>query len=238
MKVEHLAVDGSVVAIEAEADLNTRATAAGWAIVPSLMRAHPFTITPAGHSRAVEEAVRTRTESVRILSTKEFRVKNGTLRIAEVGVPGIPGGARELTVGAWEGDGGCLSSSLRGRETNRLAEVFDTLAFAPHQKGLAIDSPIMAQPRAPEVIKEIPNVGVLAVRPAVASELERVPRARGFATDSGELFRLRKGSNALLYLSRSAMATVNPFRGAQEKEILAVAQKLRVEWIPRASGGR
>jgi hypothetical protein len=202
------------------------------------MRAHPFTVTPAGHSRAVEQAVQAVPEVVKILSNHEYRLKNGVLRVAEVRVPGIPGSTRELTVGAWDGEAGCLSTSLRGRDPNRLVEVFNSLAFGPRRGGLAVDSPVMAQPRAPEVLKEIPNVAVLAVRPAVASELERVPKARGFATDSGELFRLRKASDALLYVNRSVVATVNPIRGARGKDILAVARTLRVEWTPRDVAGR
>lgn len=234
MRVEHLAIDGSLVAVEAEADLSTKTTATGWAIVPSLMRSHPFSISPPGHSAIVESTVRSGISVVRVLSTEEYRVKNGRLRLAEIGIPAATGGTRELTVGAWEGETGCLSTSLRGRNKERLIEVFDTLDFSPRRGGLAIDSPIMPGPRAPEVIKEIPDLGILCVRPAIHSELERVPKTRGFSTDFGEVFRLRRTSNALLFVTRSAVATLDPIGRGDAGEILGLARTLRVEWTPRA----
>jgi hypothetical protein len=235
MKVEHLAIDGSVITFEAEADLSTKATAAGWAIVPALMRSHPFTISPAGHSAIVEQTVRSSAQAVGIGTVEEYRLKNGSLRLAEVRVPTATHGVRELTVGAWEGETGCLSTSLRGHQRNRLIEVFDTLDFGPRRGGLAIDSPVVAQPRAPEVIKEIPQLGIVSVRPAISSELERVPKARGFATDFGELFRVRKTGNALLFVTRSATVSVTPVGRGEERDLLAIARTLRVEWMPRGS---
>jgi hypothetical protein len=234
MQVEHLAIDGSVVVIEAQADLNTRATATGWAIVPSLMRSHPFSVSPPGHSKVIEQTVRSSVSAVTVLATEDYRLKNGTLRIAEIRLPTATGGTRELTVGGWEGDGGCLSTSVRGRERNRLVEVFDTLEFSPRRGGIAIDAPIMPQPRAPEVIKEIPAFGVLCVRPAIASELERVPRSRGFATGTGELFRIRKSSHAVLLLTRTSIATLEPAGPREGRDILEFARTLRVEWTPPA----
>jgi hypothetical protein len=183
----------------------------------------------------VEQAVRSSIPAVTILSTEEYHLKNGTLRLAEVRVPTATEGTRELTVGAWEGEAGCLSTSLPGRERNRLVEMFDNLQFSPRRGGLAIDSPVMAQPRAPEVIKEIPHVGILSVRPAVASELERVPKARGFVTDSGELFRLRQASDALLLVTRSTVVSINPVQRGEGRDLFAVARTLRVEWTPRGS---
>lgn len=57
MEAQRLAIDGSIVTVEVEAELGP-ATATGWAVVPSLMQAHPFSIYPAGHSRVIEKAVR------------------------------------------------------------------------------------------------------------------------------------------------------------------------------------
>src|SRR2546427_9454392 len=103
MRVEHLAIDGSVVSIEAEADLTTKATATGWAIVPALMQAHPFTIYPPGHSAVMEQTVRSSVPSLEILFIEEYALKNGNLRVAEVQGPAATGGTNQITVGAWEG---------------------------------------------------------------------------------------------------------------------------------------
>lgn len=234
MHVEHLSIDGSVVSIEAEADLTLGATAAGWAVVPSLRRAHPFTIHPAGHSAVIERAIQGDFEELNVLRTDGFSLKDGELRVAEVEVPTATDGNRRLTVGAWEGRSGCLMSSLVGSERDRLTEMFDTLRFSEGRRGLAIDSPVTARPREPEVVKEVPGLGVLTIRPAIGSVLDRVPRARGRAVDHGELFRIRATSNALAFIAPSAVVEVTPPPDLDTRQMLAVAEGLRVEWSPRA----
>ena len=236
MRIEHLAIDGSVVAIEADADLRSNATATGWAIVPSLMRAQPFTISPPGHIAVVEENVRASVPTVNILSTEDFSLKGGRLRIAEVELPTSTNGTRNLTVGGWEGTTGCLITSMVGLERERLVEVFDTLRFSERRRGLAIDSPITPRPREPRVIKEIPELGVLNIAPAIASTLERIPKSRGRVTNNGEFFRFRETSNALMFVSNSAVVRIDPRPEVNTQEMMAVAQDLRIEWLPRGAG--
>jgi hypothetical protein len=232
MRVEHRAIDGSSISIEAEADLNSNATAAGWAVVPSLMQAHPFVMYPPGHSDVIEEAVRRDFSHVEVLATEEYSVKGGRLRVAQVNVPTATKERRTLSVGGWEGKTGCLTTTIVGAELKHLVEIFDSLRFDESARGLAILSPIVPWPRPPELFKEIPGVGVLAVRPAIATELERVPRARGYVTDHGELFRVRRSSQALLFVSRSVVASLTP-TARDPREMLAAARSLRIEWTPR-----
>jgi hypothetical protein len=239
MKVEHIAIDGSVVTIEAPVDLSSQATATGWAIVPSLMRAHPFTSSPAGHSSRVAEKVRTEFKSIEWLESEEYSVQGNPLRLAVVRLPTATGGARQLTVGAWEGEHGCLITSLIGSARKRLIEVFDTLKFGERPGGVVISSPVVGRPRMPEVTKEIPELGVLGIRPATANELERVPSSKGYRTDGGELFRIREASRAMLYVSDSAVVSITPLdklesgRSAQaDQAMLDVALQLKVDWRP------
>jgi hypothetical protein len=232
MRVEHLAVDGSIIAVEAQTDLSSGATATGWAIVPSLMRAHPFTICPAGHSQAIADHALAAFPSMKVVSTTDYSLKGGSLRVAEVEFPTATGGVRTLTIGAWEGRGGCLTTSLVGSGVDRLIEVFDTLHFRERARGLAIDSPVTPRPRVPEVIKEVPGIGILNIQPALPSVLERIPRARGKATNHGELFRIRATSRALTYVSNSAVVNIDPFEEAESPTMMAMAQELRVEWMP------
>lgn len=232
MRVEHLAIDGAVVSFEAEADLTTQATATGWAIVPSLLRAHPFTIFPAGHSSAVEEIVRNYFPDFKIEAMEEYDLKGGKLRIAPVTMPTATGGTRELSIGAWEGRSGCLTTSMVGSDCARLVEVFDTLQFSERSKGLSIQSPITPRPREPMVIKEIPSIGVLDVRPAIASTLERIPKSQGQMTTHGELFRVRESSSAMMFVTSSAVVRIDPLDNVNTEEAMAVAQELRVEWRP------
>lgn len=178
MKVRHLAIDGASVTVEAEADLSTGASATGWAVVPALMRAHPFATYPPGHSDIVEKVVRSSVPSVKILSREDYSTKGGTLHVGEIRVGTATGGGRWLTVGAWEGRNGCVVTSLVGLGLARLVEVFETLSFTERPEGIAVTSPIVARPRPPDVVKEVPGLGVLRIRPAIGSELERVPRDR------------------------------------------------------------
>jgi hypothetical protein len=233
MKAEHLAIDGSIVSIEADADLSTNATATGWAIVPSLMKGHPFSISPAGHSARVEETVKSSFPTVQVTEMEDYSLKGGTLRVATVRLPTATGGPRDLTIGAWEGRDGCLVTSLVGTETERMVEVFDTLHFREYRRGLAIDSPVLPQPRAPEVIKEIPGLGVLGIRPAISSELERLPRSGGYASGNGVLFRIRASSNALVFVNNSTVARIDPLQRVADRAMLAIAEDLRIEWSPR-----
>jgi hypothetical protein len=235
MRIEHLAADGSVVAIEADADLTTQVTATGWAIVPSLMRAHPFTIYPAGHSTKIEETVRSNFPNISIRAIEDYSLKAGNLRVSEVSLPTATGDSRDLTVGAWEGETGCITTSLVGFKRQALVEVFDTLQFSERARGLAIDSPVTPRPREPEIIKEIPELGVLSMSPAIPSTLERIPKARGYVANHGEVFRIREPSQALIFVSPSAVVRIDPLERANAQEMLAVARDLRVEWSPEGS---
>ena len=232
MRVEHRAIDGAIISIEADADLSAPATSAGWAIVPSLARSHPFVIYPPGHTAMVEDTVRKDFRHVKIEKREEYAIKGGTLRIAEVEIPTATKRARKLTVGGWEGKTACLTTTLVGAQVKRLVEVFDTLRFTETGRGFEILSPVVPRPRPPEVFKEIPGLGVLAIRPAIASELERVPRSRGFITEHGELFRFRRNSSALMYLSRSAIVALTPVGQRDSADLLAAARTLRIEWAP------
>lgn len=233
MRADHLSIDGSVVRVEADADLGTGATAAGWAVVPALSQAHPFTIFPPGHSNVVEESVRRSLAALNVQPTEEFSLKGGQLRIAEVDLATATGGTRRLTVGAWEGSRGCLTTSLVGSQRDRLVEVFDTLSFSEKAGGLAIDSPVTARPREPEVVKEVPGAGILRMLPAVSTVLDMIPRARGRAVGGGELFRVRSSSNAVTLVTDSAVVTIKPTPDVDVRQMMAVAENLRVEWIPR-----
>lgn len=233
MEAQHLAIDGSIITVEVEAELGP-ATATGWAVVPSLMQAHPFSVYPPGHSRVIERTVRSSFSDLEIGSEEEFSLKGGTLRVGEVGLP-REGGQRRLTVGAWEGRHGCLTTSLPDAKRKRLVEAFDTLQFTDSDRGLAIDSPVVLWPRPPELLQEIRDLGVLAIRPAVAVELERIPRAEGRRTRHGELFRVSSDSKALLLLGKNSVARFQPHTNAALDRLAEVVEGLRIEWTPRAT---
>lgn len=89
-------------------------------------------------------------------------------------------------------------------------------------------------PRPPELLQEVRELGVLAIRPAVAVELERIPRAAGHRTRHGELFRVSSDSRALLLLGKSSVVRFQPHADAPLDRLSEVVDGLRVEWTPRA----
>lgn len=235
MRAEHLAIDGALITLDADADLSMPVTASGWAMVPSLQRAHPFTIHPPGHRRIVEQAVRSNFEQINFRREEEYQMKGGSLRVFEVELPTAVETRRVLVVGAWEGERGCLATSVLEAERDWLVEMFDTLPFREYSRGLVIESQIVARPRPPEVVKEIPEVGVVTIRPAIPSELQRVPRGRGREAPGGELFRIRPDRRGLMLVGRSSLVTLNPFPDATDERVLRVAGGLRAEWTPQAA---
>lgn len=238
MHAVHLAIDGSIVRMEGEADLSLSATATGWAVSPALLRAHPFATHPPGHSSVVEEVARSDAKDVEIRQVEDFKIKDGELRVGVVDLPTAHGGRREVTVGAWEGRTGSLSTSIVGSSIEKLVEVFDTLEFSESDRGLKIDSPVVPRPRTPEVAQFVPEVGMVSVRPAIPSELERVPRGRGKRVRRGELFRAREGSRALMLVTRSSVVDISPREEAETDRILEFAENLDAEWRPRGRGTR
>lgn len=233
MEAQRLAIDGSIVTVEVEGELGP-ATAAGWVVVSSLMRAHPFVSYPPGHSRVMENAVRSNFPDIEIESAEELSLKGGTLRVGEATMP-RKGERRQLVVAAWEGRQGCLTTSLPNAKRDRLVEIFDRLQFTESDRGVAIDSPVVPWPRPPELVQEMKGLGVIAVRPLVSSELERIPRAEGRRTRHGEVFRVRSDSNVLLVLSETSVVRIHPRADAALDHLSEVVEGLRVEWTPPAT---
>jgi len=235
MEAQHLAIDGSVVSIRSAAELRPGpVTGTGWAMVPSLMRAHPFTTYPAGHSRTMEKAVRENFPDVELEEEQELSLKGGTLRVGRVTLP-RDGGPHRFAIAAWEGRHGCLTTTLPGDRGGGLPEVFDSLEFRDEPRGLVIESPVVTVPRPPQLMQEVDGLGLLAIRPAISSELEVLPRAEGRRTRHGELFRMRADSRAMLLLGRNATVRIQPREAADEEELSEAIEGLDVEWAPRAS---
>ncbi|MEM9557469.1 MAG: hypothetical protein AAGC60_24635 [Acidobacteriota bacterium] len=238
MLAEDLAIDGSIVQMEGEFDLSESVTATGWAVTPALMQSHPFAVHRRGHSDVVERAAREHFDDLEITTRETFALKGGELRVGIADLPNAHGGRRQLTVGAWEGGRGSLSTSIVGSSVEKLVEVFDTLEFSESERGLRIDSPVVPRPRTPEVARLVPDLGVVSVRPAIASELERVPRGGGRRTRHGEVFRAREGARSLVLLSPTSVVDIHPLERADDETLVDFADRFRVEWRPRGRGAR
>jgi len=233
MRCEHVAIDGSLVSIEAEADLSRPYTASGWAIVPSLMRPHPFSTYAAGHGSIVERAVSGSRDEVQILSKKSYSLGGRELRVFEAEVRGNGGGRRRLSVGAWEGETACLATSVSGRSGDALPEIFETVRIRETKSGLSLEAPVTLEPRVPQILKQIPQIGIVSISPAVAPTLETIPRARGCALAHGEVFRTSADSRGLLFVGQSVVARIQPRESNREDAVLSAVSGLRIQWTPR-----
>jgi hypothetical protein len=167
-------------------------------------------------------------------SDEELSLKDGTLRVGEVDMP-REGGRHRVTVAAWEGRHGCMTTSLPEGSQRELVEVFDSLQFSDNDRGLVIDSPIVTRPRPPELMQDIEGLGIVTVRPAIATELERVPRTAGRRTRNGEVFRLRAESRALLFLGRGSVTRIQPAPDIEDDRVAEAVDGLNVEWSPRTT---
>ena len=233
MLVRHLALDGSVVSIEADAaDLSLPVTATGWVVVPALGQAHPFSSHPSGYADTVEATARD-SGIVTFLSEDEYALRDGTLRVVVVETSGARGSDERLAVGAWDDGTWCLTTSLVGMDGAVVAEVFDSVPFSSRQLGVAVDGRVTARPRTPEVVKEIPGIGLASIRPVTSDELRRLPRSRGAAARGGEAFRATADSDALILLTETSVVDVLPLEGGDRDAMTALVGELRVEWAQR-----
>jgi hypothetical protein len=140
-----------------------------------------------------------------------------------------------MTIAGWEGEHSCMTTSMTDGRPASLIAAFDTLRFTDSEQGLVVDSPVATQPRPPELVGEVEDIAIVSVRPAINSELERVPRRQGHATAHGEVFRLRADSRALLMLGRGSVVRVQPRPDADEAAVSELVEDLDVEWRPRQS---
>lgn len=238
MEFDFRALDGSVVSFRSGSNMRLGPrTASGWAVVPSMMRAHPFTAYPAGHTIVIEEAVRRDFPDIEMEEQEEVSLNDGTLRVGTVTLPSEAGG-RTMTVAGWEGEHGCMTTSVANGRPDSMIAAFDTLRFSDTELGIVIDSPVMTRPRPPELVSEMDGVGVLSVRPAIATELERIPRQEGQRTRGGEVFRLRADSRALLMIGQGSVVRVQPRPNVDEGALAEAVEELEIEWRPRGSGRR
>lgn len=235
MRVQHLSIDGSVITLESDrADLSQPVSTTGWVLIPALLRSHPVTVRPPGYRQVIEELAR-HVEGVELGDQDEVNIADGSLRAGVVRVPVQGGGARTMTVGYWEGDNASMSTSIPGREIPRMIEIFESLRIQRSRLGTRLGAPVVATPRPPVVVKAVPRIGVLAIRPAVAAVLEQIPRSSGLPTPHGELFRPRAEARGLLLVSASNVVSFTPDRESASDEILDMLGELRVEWTLRAA---
>jgi len=228
----HLMIDGSHLVVSADLDLSSPVSTFGWVYVEALGRAHPFQIQPPGYTYNLEKNVLPLLpSSIEVGPINEFSMKGGILRIVE-GTVKQQKGVNQITVGAWEGETGCIWTSRTECAVAQMIGIFDSVDFMSSDDGVCFTSPIDPTLRAPRCIKEIPDFAVVTVTPLIDSEIKRLPGHRGARVNHGDLYRVRRGGASLMLVTASALAIVDPRDRSQfdEDALVDRTAEMEISW--------
>jgi len=240
-RVEHQALDGSVVVLEAEQlQLDLPATGVQRWMVDGAEREFSSGLPPFGPGVAAQYGID---------FTESYSMDGGTLQLG-LGENHLPDPelGYDLTVpivvGSWTGSRYCVVAHIPTDRTSSMLELFARfrltetaigVVMAPRDPGV---SPSRANP--PRLLKEVEGLGVLIISPIASGDLESLPSVVGAPTGSGEAFcdRTEQGVPYLRVVGRTAMIQVLPdprrfgpsARSQEEAALLSRLRELRTEW--------
>lgn len=221
----HLAIDASRVSISSAADLRAVATSAGRYSVDGIVR--EVTTQPAGFFPLLARA-----EGFE--PTEEYQYRGATLHLGRaVHADPVSGTRRVDTAAVW--DDGSVSMALIASDltTEALLALLDRFDLQPHPEGLAVlPGRGVAWYDAPQLVKELPGVGLLEITPLANDTAGALPSWPGTPVTGGELYRdeLAPGVPYVVLVTETARVNVLPDDGGTEAAA-AGAAALRVDWI-------
>ncbi len=223
--VQHLAIDGSTVTITSSADLGAIATTAGRFTVDGIVR--EITTQPAGLFDALVAA-----EGV--APTEEYQYRGGTLRIGRaVHADPVSGTTRTDTTAVWESAGVSLALTSSDLTTTAQLALLDRFDLQPGPTGLAVlPGSGVGWYDAPQLVKELPGVGLLEITPLSNDTAGALPSWPGTPAQGGELYQdqLAPGAPYVVLVTETARVNVLPDTGAIDAAADAAAL-LEVEWV-------
>lgn len=233
MRVAHLAIDGSVVTITAPAlNHDFHATSIGVYTV----NGHWQEFTTG--SRDFGEAV---ADDIGLTLTESYAFQGGALRLgtASVQFPGRAAGDAQtdlVHLGVWEGNRFSVHTHLYNGSAHDLISIFDLFEIIEDPLGLHLqprDPDRTSLAKEPSLLREVPYVGLLQVRPMTRRMARTVPRWRGTAAAGGELFVGRRPGSLHLVLAGAGSHTLIMRDGDDcGKEDLSHILRLDVGWRP------
>ena len=225
--VRHIAIDGSVVTLTSGADLSAPTTSAGRFMIDGIVR--EVTTQPVGLFDALVG-----TDAMR--PSEEYRYRGGTLRIGQANHPDpVVGTERIDTSAVWESSGVSLALTTSDLSSERIIAVLDRFDLKPAPKGLAV------LPRsgvtwydAPQVVKELPGVGLCEIFPLSNDIATGLPSWPGTPVAGGELYQDRLAPDApyVVLITETARVNVLPDTDGIEAASQGAAA-LQVEWERR-----
>jgi hypothetical protein len=238
-QVLHQALDGSHVRVVAtEADLTNDASSISTFYVDG--RAQEFTASNRGFGEAVALEVGLRFE-------EEYAFQGGRLRLAS-GVQSFPTGDPDGTVnvvslhiGTWEGEKYSVHTHLYGESADGLLGIFNQFLILESALGIRLTqkdperTPLYSDPK---VMKDVPQLGLLQVKPLSTEAARYLPRWEGTRVAGGELFAEADmaaagdecGKTTFYLVGKDSVSYIAPREGASRQELARQLATLRVAW--------
>jgi hypothetical protein len=225
-QVVHRALDGRRVRLTGELDLSRPATSV--AKVATGNRLHEVTSGSLASARAWAEALGVHE------FTDEFQVRGGRLRVGHVVQRDRSTDLTERVLAAvWQGERNCAYTHLYHARPADAVALFSDLKPVERAEGvqLALGGRRSAFAEPPELVKEVPALGLLEITALTRRTAQRLPSWPGARTAAGELFRdTVDGQGDYFVLSTGEfLVTVLPEDQKEVRQVPARLARLKVE---------
>jgi hypothetical protein len=231
MEATHVAIDGSTVIIDATA------------FNPDFHASSVGVYTINGHWQELTTSYREFGAAVaadlKLSLTESYTLQGGRLRLGTTSVhfPDMGKGVSQtdlLHLAVWEGERFSVHTHLYNGKAHDLIDVFDRFDILEDAAGIRLqprDPGHVKFAREPTLLREVPSVGVLQVRPMTPEVARMVPPWRGTAVRGGELFVGRRPGNLHLVLVGKRSHTLIMRHGEEcGKEDLSQIHRMNVDW--------
>ena len=231
MQAKHLAIDGSTVTIDATA-FNPEFHASSVGIYTVNGHWQEFTASYRDFGAAVAA-------DLNLSLTESYTLQEGRLRLGTTSVhfPDMGKGVRQtdlLHLAVWEGHRFSVHTHRYNGKAHDLIDVFDRFDVLEDAAGLHLQPRDPGQvkfAREPSLLREVPRVGVLQIRPMTPQVARTVPTWRGTVVAGGELFVGRRPGNLHLVLVGNRSHTLIMRQGEDcGKEDMSQIQRMSVDW--------
>jgi hypothetical protein len=233
-RVQHLALDGSLVTIRSvsTADLDTEASSVAIFSVDGIARE----FTASHRTFGVDVA-----EYYGADLPERYSLQGGELLVGStIQVwPELDNSDRPLTsllrVGVWQGQQHSVVSHVYGGESADVVHLFSQFEITETASGIQMEPLLASTTRhfhEPSVLKELPSIGLLDIAALTTTETRRLPRWHGTQLLGGELFTDEVGAGGQYYVlvGHTARTLVMPPSDCDHSSVLRGLQHLQVSW--------
>jgi hypothetical protein len=231
VRATHLAIDGSTVTIDART-FNPKFHASSVGV---------YTIN--GHWQELTTSYRDFGAAVAadlgLSLTESYLLQGGRLRLGTTSVyfPDMGKGVSQtdlLHLAVWEGRRFSVHTHLYNGKAHDLIDVFDRFDISEDAAGIRLEPREPSHvtfAKEPALLRQVPHIGVLQVRPMTPRVARLVPSWRGTAVTGGELFVGRRAGNLHLVLVGNRSHTLIMRHGEEcGHEDLSQIRRMTVDW--------